>query len=232
MNKFILIVASFCIFAFANTATAQTKEQEKAYREELKRIKQMTPSEIKALMVKLDKKTRESEECDTQNEQLKQALSEKEQEIGELRASQLAQAAEKEAAAPPQVAVTTTPAATPPAAGTPAATATTTQPVRTAAPMPTGSFEQPAGVYFRIQLAAERGNIEEVVSQELFVEQENGYSKLLKGVFYNLDDARKARNYFKRIGVHGAWIVGYENGTRIPVSDAVRKAATGTAASK
>ena len=158
---------------------------------------------------------------------MKQALSEKEQEIGELRASQLAQATEKAqevVVAPPQnaPAPTTTPAPTTPR---PSGTAASS-------PMPTGSFEQPSGVYFRVQLAAEKGNIAEIVSQELYVEQENGYSKLLKGVFYNLEDARKARNYFKRIGIKGAWIVGYENGARIPVSDAVQKASSGAAALK
>ena len=222
MKNALVLFILCCLLGAATVTQAQTKEQEKAYREELKRIKKMTPSEIKAMMVKIDKKTREAEECNTQNDQLKQALSEKEQEIGELRASQLAQATEKAqevVVAPPQNA--------------PAPT-TTPRPGSTAAssPMPTGSFEQPSGVYFRVQLAAEKGNIAEIVSQELYVEQENGYSKLLKGVFYNLEDARKARNYFKRIGIKGAWIVGYENGTRIPVSDAVKKASSGAATSK
>lgn len=218
--KSALSIVIFLLVFVSIDATAQTKAQRKAQKEELKRLKKMKPEEIKALMVKLDKNQTELEKCDAISKEQKRVLNEKDAKIAELEET-LEQRAFLESQLNQNSAETTNPDENNGDEEMPVALE---RPPADDPELNTNLKQAAAsGVYFRVQLAAfTQGNIPDKVSQELYVEEHDGYSKLLKGLFYTLEDAEYVRKYFKRLGIRDAWVVSYNNGVRIPKAEAIR----------
>ena len=82
------------------------------------------------------------------------------------------------------------------------------------------------GVYFRIQLSANRKSIDgrthfrnAGVEREVFVEEHNGLYKYTAGSFQTYSQALSYMKQVERLpGIKGAFVVAYRDGKRIPVS--------------
>ncbi len=85
------------------------------------------------------------------------------------------------------------------------------------------------GVYFRVQLAATK-HFRDVnqafgkyrLSKPVFVEYTQEYYKYTAGSFSTYSQAREFKNFMTSSGIQGAFIVGYRNGRRIDIMDALQ----------
>ncbi len=203
----VLLFVSICLMGFINNTTAQSKEQDKAEREELRKFSKMKPEEVKELKLRLDRKVREVEECESVRLEMKQQIAEKDDEITKLKDNLIAKGT-SEAATPTPVVVaepTKTTAATPQNAGSGT------------------NVADASGVHFRVQISAERNKIPDFITQELYTEENNGMQKLLKGVFYDINEADAVRKYFVRLGIRDAWVVCYNGNQRISRREAMQQ---------
>jgi hypothetical protein len=81
------------------------------------------------------------------------------------------------------------------------------------------------GIYFRVQITAKRDAYDARtlfrqagVTQEIFVEQDEGYYKYTAGSFTNYDQATIYRDQLETLTeVEGAFVVAYKDGARIPM---------------
>ncbi len=81
------------------------------------------------------------------------------------------------------------------------------------------------GIYFRVQITAKRNAYDARtmfrqagVTQEIFVEQDDGYYKYTAGSFTNYDQASVYRDQLEALTeVEGAFVVAYKDGARIPM---------------
>lgn len=81
------------------------------------------------------------------------------------------------------------------------------------------------GIYFRVQITAKRNAYDARtmfrqagVTQEILVEQDDGYYKYTAGSFTNYDQASVYKDQLEALPeVEGAFVVAYKDGTRIPM---------------
>lgn len=81
------------------------------------------------------------------------------------------------------------------------------------------------GLYYRVQITAKRSAVdarslfrEAGVSQEIFVEQHEGYYKYTAGSFTSYNQAVSYRNQLEALSeINGAFVVAYRDGARIPM---------------
>jgi len=81
------------------------------------------------------------------------------------------------------------------------------------------------GTYFRVQITAKRSAVDARalfrkagVTQEIFVEQDDGYYKYTAGSFTNYDQASVYRDQLEALPeIEGAFVVAFKDGVRIPM---------------
>jgi len=85
------------------------------------------------------------------------------------------------------------------------------------------------GIVFRVQIGAGQNSGAEGflkskynIADEVFSEQIDGLYKYTAGSFSNLTEAKVYRDKIRSAGDDGAFIVSYQNGTRIPLQDALK----------
>jgi uncharacterized protein YdcH (DUF465 family) len=80
------------------------------------------------------------------------------------------------------------------------------------------------GTIYRVQIGAfRRARLPEVYQgvDNMMIEEEDGFQKVLVGNFRDFEDARQLMQDLKRMGVRGAWVVPYVNGRRTTLKEAM-----------
>lgn len=80
------------------------------------------------------------------------------------------------------------------------------------------------GVVFKVQIGAykkRRMDTELANSDNLGIEEEEGYQKVVVGQFRDIEQAKKLREELEVMGVKGAWVVPYRDGVRITLQEAL-----------
>ena len=82
-----------------------------------------------------------------------------------------------------------------------------------------------SGIVFRVQIGAfsELGMPTDLDGEgdNMDIEEEGGMQKIIIGKFRDIDRAEMVRSYMQRIGIPDAWVVAYQDGTRVPVESVV-----------
>jgi chromosome segregation ATPase len=89
-------------------------------------------------------------------------------------------------------------------------------------PTPTSQEDFGTGTVFRIQVGAFK-NVPSRFNQysDLFVEEAGGLKKVLLGAYRDYEQAKVRLSQLKREGYPGAWVVGYINGRRVSLKEAL-----------
>ena len=76
-------------------------------------------------------------------------------------------------------------------------------------------FKIQVGAYKKIDLSQYKGNNKNFTVEE----EENGALRYILGYFRDLEEAKNFRNYIRKVGVKDAFVVGYKDGTRLPLEE-------------
>ncbi len=81
------------------------------------------------------------------------------------------------------------------------------------------------GLFFRVQIGAfEKLNVPASLDREndnMDLEMVDGLQKIIIGKYPDIESANALRNYMQQLGIPDAWVVAYQDGTRIPVESVV-----------
>lgn len=106
---------------------------------------------------------------------------------------------------------------------------TTPLPVAKPAVTPAVKTKDVSGIIFRVQIGAGQNSGSEGylkskynITDEVFSEQIDGLYKYTVGSFSTLNEAKDYRDKVRSNGAEGAFIVSYQNGSRIPLQDALK----------
>ena len=93
-----------------------------------------------------------------------------------------------------------------------------------AQPRPVAQGDDITGLVFKVQIGAfneDKGLTEYSEKQKNFAEDktEEPYTKYTLGTFRDYWEADKFKKYLRSMGVKQAWIVSYQDGTRVPIKD-------------
>ncbi len=78
------------------------------------------------------------------------------------------------------------------------------------------------GVSFRVQIGAiEEKDAKEFEegSPEFDIRREDGYLKYLVGYFRDYEEADKLKKELRKLGLRGAWVVPFKDGSRVPLKE-------------
>ena len=82
--------------------------------------------------------------------------------------------------------------------------------------------EDLSGIWFKVQIGAyEERRIDPsfATSDNFVLEDEGSVQKVIIGKFRNFDDADQLKSQLQLMGVSDAWVVAYQDGSRVPVED-------------
>jgi len=82
-----------------------------------------------------------------------------------------------------------------------------------------------SGIIFRVQIGAfsELGIPADLDGEgdNMNIEEEGGMQKIIVGKYRDIERAEMVRSYMQKIGIPDAWVVAYQDGTRVPVESVV-----------